>query len=132
MANATIKGLAVQAGIAGVVISPAFAIVENLRFTPRYTGPLFEVEDDQGVSKAMALQTDGGDFVLDTVWIDNATAMNLQLLGVNANISFNTKTISNGNNGYLINAFIVSLPEVSFPRKGETKLSFRAAWRPGI
>ena len=129
MGNMTIKGSEVKGGVAGVVISPSFAIVENLKFTPRYNGPAFEVEDDQGVVKACALQSDGGDFQLDTVWIDNVSTLNLQALRPNANVTFTTKTV---NNNVAINAFVVAEPEVTFPRKGETKISLKLAWRPGI
>ena len=130
MANMTIKGSAeVKGGVAGIVISPTFAIIENLKFTPRYSGPVFEVEDDQGVVKACALQTDGGDFQLDAVWIDNRTTMNMTALQPNSNITFTTWAV---NNNVAINAFITAIPEVTFARKGETKVSIKAAWRPGI
>jgi hypothetical protein len=129
MANISIKGGAVQAGLDGLVLSPTLLLIENLTFTPRYSGPVFEVEDDQGLVRAFGLQTDGGDISFDATWINNNSTgiCNLAAFPVGGVISMNHKAI---NGGTAINATIVAMPEVKFSRKTETKLAFKTVWRP--
>jgi hypothetical protein len=129
MANQTVQGKAVKVGAAGVTVSPAFTVIESLTFTPRFGGPTFEVANDQDVVVAYGLQTDGGDFTIETVFIDNTTDMNIQTLEVGDAVTFLSKVI---NNNVIVNTRVVSQPEVKFTRGQPTGLTFKCAWRPGV
>ncbi len=123
-----IKGIGILIGANTTIKSPNIAILEGVKFTPRYAGPLVEVEDDQGVVKAFALQSDGGDFAIDSVYESNSTTSNFTAMGVGNTVVVATPVVNGGNN---CNCTITALPEVTQPRKGETKVSFKAIWRPG-
>ena len=112
----------------GLNTAGAIGVLENVKFTPRISGPLTEVEDADGVVKAFALQVDGGDLALDAVYESNTTTSNFAKLGVGNVVACIIPTI---NNGSAISCTVVSLPEVTMPKKGEVKLSFKAIWRPG-
>lgn len=123
-----IKGIGILIGANTTIKSPNIAILSSVKFTPRYAGPLVEVEDDQGVVKAFALQSDGGDFAVDAVYESNSTTSNFAGLAVGNAIVIAVPVVNGGNN---CNCTVVSLPEITQPRKGETTISFKAIWRPG-
>lgn len=141
MSSPTIKGLTtIVWGTNPGPNSPAGAIVETLRLTPKNGSPI-EIEDNNGFAAAAVMLDDGFDAALTCLYDANKAwpgASNNVTLQVPQWSSYNGTNFAGGNMGGNVtnwasyNCFVGAAPEVDLSRKREATIAYKIVYRPGI
>ena len=122
------KGLAILWGTNNTVASPAGAIWESIQVTPKNSGPLAEIENNDGAGVNLVLLVDGFEAKCTAVY-DNAKAWPAE--GTNVGLQLPT---NNGNANANATTFYCTLVSVqpSLARKKEATIELSLIYRPGI
>lgn len=107
--------------------SPAGAIVESISITPKNSGPLTEIENNDGAGVGMVMLEDGFDATVRVVYDTNLAWPTL-----NANVVLSLPNVAS--NGALanFNCFVSGSSKSDLGRKKEAMLEIPISFRPGI
>lgn len=128
--NAVLKGLTTaQWGPRGMMTTPA-VVVQSIQVTPKYPGPVGEVEDGDGAGVLLAMLDDGfnarvtyiADKAVDDPAVGAAVTLNLVALG--------TKDAGGALKAYACHN--TSVPEEGVNAKGAVTKTINLVYRPGI
>lgn len=135
MPNINLKGLTtiVWGTNCSETNTPAGAIVESMRLTPKNGAPI-EIEDNNGFAAVAVMLSDGFDAQLTCLYDANKTWPNVNQ---NANILLQTIPVggtmgANVNNFSNYPCFLGADPEIDTARKREATISLKVCFRPGI
>jgi hypothetical protein len=128
MPSATIKGITtIVWGTDNGVATPAGAIIESLKVTPKNGAPI-EIEDNNGFAAVLVLLPDGFNAQASCVY-DKAKVW--PQVGANVVVNVPNTAAANANN-VAYTCLVGSDPEIDQARKREAHISLNLVYRPGV